>query len=72
MADLIGIYDHELGENVIRAMTAAEQKERDAEIEAALNAKAAIAAQKAAAIEAKAALFAKLGISEDEAKLLLA
>lgn len=61
----------ETGEIKKITMTAAEIKEREEEIAANL---AAIAAQeKAAAQEAadKAALLAKLGISEDEAKLLL-
>lgn len=60
------------GEVVERPLTAEELAQRDADV-------AAFAAQKheeevaaQAAAEAKAALLTKLGITEDEAKLLLA
>ena len=60
------------GEVVERPLTAEElvQREADAAANAAVEHEKEVAAQ--AAAEAKAALLAKLGITEDEAKLLLA
>ena len=60
------------GEVVERPLTAEElaQREADAAAYAANKHEEEVAAQ--AAAEAKAALLAKLGITEDEAKLLLA
>lgn len=71
MTNLIGIYDHSTGENVIREMTIEEQKIRDAEIANNLAAKAEAEAQAATKAEAKAALLERLGISQAEADLLL-
>ena len=63
----ISILDVETGETIIREMTDAEfaQYQKDQ-----ADAQAETAAQTAAAT-AKAALLAKLGITEDEARLLL-
>ena len=64
-------YDHATGETVVREMTDAEQAIRNAEVEAA---KAIMGAERAATEQAaadKAALLAKLGITADEARLLL-
>lgn len=60
------------GEVIERPLTAEElaQREADAQAAAAKAHEEEVAAQ--AAAEAKAALLAKLGITEDEAKLLLA
>jgi hypothetical protein len=60
------------GEVVERPLTAEElaQREADAQAAAAQKHEEEVAAQ--AAAEAKAALLTKLGITEDEAKLLLA
>jgi hypothetical protein len=60
------------GEVTERPLTAEElaQREADAQAEAARKHEEAVAAAEAAT--AKAALLAKLGITEDEAKLLLA
>jgi hypothetical protein len=60
------------GEVVERPLTAEElaQREADAQAYAAQKHEEEVAAQ--AAAEAKAALLTKLGITEDEAKLLLA
>ena len=69
--DTIYIYEHESGLETVREMTDAEQAERDATI---AEAQAATAADKAAAEQAaidKAALLAKMGLTADEAKLLL-
>lgn len=57
----------ETGEVIERDMTAAELKQFQADQKAFADKQA----QEAAQAEAKAALLAKLGISEDEAKLLL-
>ena len=64
-------YDHESGLEKIREMTDAEQAIRNADVAAA---EAVMAAEQAAIEQAatdKAALLAKLGITADEAKLLL-
>ena len=69
--DNIYIYDHESGLETVREMTDTEQAERNAIV---AEAQAAVAADEAAAAKAatdKAALLAKLGITADEAKLLL-
>ena len=71
MNDNIGIYNHETGEQTVRAMTDLEVSERK---ELATDAKAKSKADEAAAEAAatqKAALLARLGITADEAKLLI-
>jgi hypothetical protein len=60
------------GEVVERPLTAEELAQREADVVAAATAKAEADAKAAADAEAKAALLTKLGITEDEAKLLLA
>jgi hypothetical protein len=64
---IIRIHDIETGEVVDREMTADEFADYKASIEA----KTAEEAQKQADAEAKAALLERLGITEEEAKLLL-
>jgi hypothetical protein len=71
MNDQIGIYDHTTGEYTTREMTDKEQAERNAEIENSLIAKEKQKAEIKEKIKAKSALLEKLGITEDEAKLLL-
>ena len=64
-------YNHESGSETVREMSDAEQAERNADVAAA---EAAMAADKAAIAQAatdKAALLAKMGLTADEAKLLL-
>jgi len=62
----------ETGEQTVRPFTAEEIAQREADAQAAA-AKAHEAEVEAAAVaEAKTALLAKLGITEEEAKLLLA
>ena len=69
--DNVYIYDHETGIETIREMTDAEQAERNANVEIAQAKR--LAAQEALLEIAtdKATLLAKLGITADEAKLLL-
>lgn len=67
MTPQIGIYDHTTGENIVREMTSDEL----AEYEAGLAISAKANAAKVKAESDKAALLAKLGITADEAKLLL-
>ena len=67
MTPEIGIYDHTTGENLVREMNADELADYQAGLEATAQAEAA----KAKAEADKAALLAKLGITADEAKLLL-
>ena len=67
MTPQIGIYDHATGETIVREMNAEELADYQAGLEATAKAEAA----KAQAEADKAALLAKLGITADEAKLLL-
>ena len=69
--DSIQIYDHATGETVVREMTDAEQAQRDAEVAAWLQAEADKQAEAVAKSAQRQALLDKLGITEDEAKLLL-
>ena len=65
------IHNAVTGESVEREMTPEEEAQRDADVAAsaaAAQAEAAAVAEKAAA---RAALLARLGLSEDEARLLL-
>jgi hypothetical protein len=71
MSDEIGIYNHETGLNEIREMTSEEKAARQKEVSDWLAAKTAKAEAEAKAENDKAALLAKLGITADEAKLLL-
>jgi hypothetical protein len=63
----IGIYDHTTGENLVREMNADEL----AEYQEKLKTTAQETADKAKAELDKAALLSKLGITSDEAKLLI-
>jgi hypothetical protein len=71
MADLVKIYDHATGEEIEREMTAGEQAVRDKEVEEWLKAIAIKDADKAAKSASKAALLDRLGITAEEATLLL-
>jgi hypothetical protein len=71
MNNLIKIYDHATGEEIEREMTAEEQAVRDKEVSDWLEAKAIKDAEKEKTMTDKNALLTKLGISSDEAKLLL-
>jgi len=70
--DNIYILNAETGEEIIREMTDEEQAVRDAEISAAAAIEAEENAKAEADAAAKAALLERLGITEEEAKLLLA
>ena len=71
MSNLIAIYDHNTGENIVREMTPEELAERNAEIEAWLKAKetAKLEAQQLRAT--KIAAYEKLGLTEAEIEALL-
>lgn len=71
MSNHIGIYDHNLGEQLIREMTADEQAKRDAEISAWLEAKAQKELDAQALRQTKIAAYKKLGLSEEEIEALL-
>ena len=71
MENQIGIYDHATGENIVREMTAEEKQQREEEVNAYKAKEAQRLADIATAETDKAALLAKLGITADEAKLLL-
>jgi regulator of protease activity HflC (stomatin/prohibitin superfamily) len=72
MNDLIQIYDNNTGETITREMTDEEQAERNAQVAAYEAEQQAKAAEAEAKGTQKAALLDRLGITEDEAKLLLA
>jgi hypothetical protein len=67
MTPEIGIYDHATGESIVREMNADEL----ADYQAGLEATAKAEADKAKTQADKAALLLKLGITSDEAKLLI-
>lgn len=69
--DLIQIHDVENDEVIVRELTDAEQAERDAEVAAWIKEKEIKQAKAEADAAAKAALLEKLGITEEQAKLLL-
>lgn len=71
MKDKISIYDHITGETIVREMTDEEQAQRDSEVAAYLARKEAEAQEEIAKAAQRQALLDKLGITEDEAKLLL-
>jgi hypothetical protein len=71
MTNQIGIYDHESGEQIVREMTAEEALQSDADAKAYADAKAALNADKATQATEKAALLERLGITAEEATLLL-
>lgn len=65
------IYDHNTGKSVCRDLTPDEQTERNADTAQAEIDRAAKEAKDAETAAAKAALLDRLGITADEAKLLL-
>ena len=67
MTQQIGIYDFETGEQIVRDMTA----EEIAEHELGMELDAQIQQEAASKESERAALLSKLGITADEAKLLL-
>jgi hypothetical protein len=73
MTDLIGIYNHELGENIVKEMTEQEQAARDKEVADWLEAEAIKESKLKQAEAAKAAAEAKLaalGLTTDDLKAL--
>jgi hypothetical protein len=71
MTNLIGIYNHTTGENIVREMTTDEQTQRDAEIEAWQTAKENAKLQAEQSRETKIAAYEKLGLTEAEIEALL-
>jgi hypothetical protein len=69
--DLIQIHNVETDEIVVRQMDAKEQAQRDTELKIATAEIEARKAKEQSDAEAKAKLLDRLGISADEAKLLL-
>jgi hypothetical protein len=67
MTPEIGIYDHTTGENLVRPMNAEELANYQADLEATAKAEA----DKAKAEADKTALLVKLGITAQEAALLV-
>ena len=71
MTNEIGIYNHETGESLVREMTKDEKEIIDSEVTAFHAQEAEKVKARLKAATDKAALLAKLGITADEAKLLL-
>ena len=71
MTNLIGIYDHTTGENVVREMTTQEKAQRDAEIQAWLTAKENAKLETEQLRKTKIAAYQKLGLTEVEIEALL-
>jgi hypothetical protein len=67
----IGIYDHSTGEDIVRDMTAEEIAQYEVDQAAEAVHIANVEAELATKATAKAALLAQLGITEEQAKLLL-
>lgn len=67
----IGIYNHLTGEDIVRDMTAEEIAQYEAEKEAENSRKAEIKSETEAKESARQALLDKLGITQEEAQLLL-
>ena len=69
----IGIYDHETGETIVRDMTSEEAEQREAEVNAAIQAKDDAEQAKLESItkkEATGAKLAALGLTTDDLKVL--
>lgn len=71
MADLIGIYDHLIGEQIVREMTPEEQAQRNGEVNAWLEKEAQVKADAEALRQTKIAAYKKLGLTEAEIEALL-
>ena len=71
MNENIYIYNHSTGEEIIREMTDQEQAERNAEIAAAIEAKALAKAEAEALRQTKILAYQKLGLTEAEIEALL-
>jgi len=71
MTDKVFIYNHATGEQIERDMTAAEQKERDAESAASLQAVAALESEAASLRATKVSAYEKMGLSAAEIEALL-
>jgi hypothetical protein len=69
--DLIHIYNHETGETEVREMTDQEQETRDADVAAAIAAKEFNKAESAQKETAREAILDRLGLTADEAAILL-
>ena len=67
MTNQIGIYDFETGENVVRDMTPEELSDQELRTQSAINE----AKEKAAKEAQRNAVLAKIGLTEQEANLLL-
>jgi len=71
MNDNIGIYNHTTGENIVRQLTDEEQVILDQERAKNTENREKRLAEQEAKNFAKSELFQRLGITEDEARLLL-
>ena len=68
---MIGIYNGETGEQIVREMNAQEIADYEASVAETAEREAAEAQAQAAKAHERSALLAKLGITEEEAALLL-
>lgn len=71
MTNLIGLYDHTTGENVVREMTPEEQAQREIESQAWIAAKEQRLAEVSELRQTKIAAYEKLGLTAEEIEALL-
>jgi len=71
MTNLIGLYDHTTGQNVVREMTAEEQAQRKIEVQAWIAAKEQKLAEANESRQTKIAAYEKLGLTAEEIEALL-
>jgi hypothetical protein len=71
MTNLIGLYDHTTGENVVREMTPEEQAQREIEAQAWIAAKEQRLAEANELRQTKIAAYEKLGLTAEEIEALL-
>ena len=71
MTNLIGIYDHSTGEEIVREMTAEEKANRDAEVAVFIAQQEQLKTEAKTLYETKVSAYQKLGLTEAEIKALL-
>lgn len=71
MTNLIGIYDHSTGEEIVREMTTEEKANRDAEVAVFVAQQEQLKAEAKTLYETKVSAYQKLGLTEAEIEALL-
>jgi hypothetical protein len=71
MTDLIGVYNHDTGEEIVREMTSAEKTQRDFEITAFLAQEEKLKVEAKMLYEVKISAYKKLGLTDAEIEALV-